>query len=235
MIPIIDLVESDVFMVLRSFLLSCVPNIEVVRGQDNRVPEPLIDNFITMTPILRERIHNNIDDYIDAVFTGSIADTTLTITDTIYGSLFAGVAIYGVDVLPNTTITAILGNGQYTVSRSQTVTSQTIAAGTKTLFNPVKMTIQCDVHGVRSCDNAHVITTAFRDVYGTDKFSESGKNIFPLFSTDPKQMPFTNSEKQVEERWVVDLTVQANPVVTVSQQFFDQLILLTKNVQRQTV
>ena len=232
MIPTIDLFESDAFTVLRSFLLACVPNIEVVRGQDNRVPEPLGTDFITMTPILSERIHNNIRDYVDAVFVGSITDTTLTITDAIYGSLFVGVTIYGVDVLPNTTITAVLGGGQYTVSQSQTVASQTIAGGIKTMLNPVKMTIQCDIHGVHSCDNAHIITTAFRDVYANDEFEKQAKNVFPLFSTNPKQIPFNNSEQQVEERWVVDLTIQVNPIVTVSQQFFDNLTILVINAQK---
>jgi hypothetical protein len=232
MIPSIDLLESDVFAVLRAFLLSCVVNAEVVRGQDNRVPEPLVNDFIVMTPILRERIHNNLHDYVDSLFFGSITDTTLTITETLLGSLFVGVNIYGVDVLPDTIITAVLGGGQYTVSRSQTVSSRTIAGGVKTMLNPVKMTIQCDVHGVRSCDNAHIITTAFRDVYACDKFAESNKHVYPLFSSDPKQMPFNNSEQQVEERWVVDLTVQVNPIVTISQQFFDDLTITAINAQK---
>ncbi len=232
MIPTIDLIESDVFTVLRAFLLSCVVDAEVVRGQDNRVSEPLGSNFITMTPIMRERIHNNLHDYVDNVFIGSITDTTLTITNTIYGSLFVGCTIFGVDVLPNTTITASLGGNQYTVSQSQTVPSQTIAGGVKTMLNPVKMTIQCDIHGSFSCDNAHIITTAFRDVYACDKFAESNKNVFPLFSSEPKQIPFNNSEQQVEERWVVDLTVQVNPIITISQQFFNNLTITATNAQK---
>jgi len=196
MTPQLDLFETDAFTVLRSFLLSCVPNIEVVRGQDNRVPEPLGTDFITMIPVLRERIHNNIHDYVDSLFVGSITGTTLTITETLLGSLFVGVNIYGVDVLPDTIITAVLGGGQYTVSRSQTVSSRTIAGGVKTMLNPVKMTIQCDIHGVHSCDNAHIVTTAFRDSYASEQFALSNKHVYPLFSSEPKQMPFNNSEQQ---------------------------------------
>jgi len=232
MTPQLDLFEIDAFTVLRSFLLSCVPGIEVVRGQDNRVPEPLGSDFITMIPVLRERIHNNIHDYVDSLFVGSITGTTLTITETLLGSLFVGVNIYGVDVLPDTTITAILGNNQYTVSQAQTVTSRTIAGGIKNMFNPVKMTIQCDVHGARSCDNAHVITTAFRDAYASEQFAKSNKNVFPLFSTDPKQMAFNNDQQQVENRWIVDLTIQVNPVVTISQQFLDALTITALNAQK---
>ena len=232
MIPTIDLIESDAFTVLRSFLLSCVPSIEVVKGQDNRVPEPLDSDFITMIPVLRERIHNNIHDYVDSVFVGSITGTTLTITETLFGSLFVGVNIYGVDVLPDTIITASLGGGVYTVSKSQTITSRTIAGGVKTMLNPVKMTIQCDIHGAHSCDNAHIVTTAFRDVYASEQFAKSNKNVFPLFSTDPKQLTFNNDQQQVENRWVVDFTIQVNPVVTISQQFFDDLTITAINAQK---
>jgi len=232
MTPQLDLFETDAFTVLRSFLLSCLPTIEVVRGQDNRVPGPLGTDFITMIPVLRERIHNNLHDYVDSLFIGSITGTTLTVTSTIFGGLFIGCQIYGVDVLPDTIITASLGSGLYTVSQSQTVTSRTIAGGVKTMLNPVKMTIQCDIHGAHSADNAHIITTAFRDVYASDKFAESNKHVYPLFSTDPKQIPFNNSEQQVENRWVVDLTIQVNPIVTVSQQFFDSLTILAIDAQK---
>jgi hypothetical protein len=232
MTPQLDLFETDAFAVLRSFLLSCVSNIEVVRGQDNRVPEPLGSDFITMIPVLRERIHNNIDDYVDSLFIGSITDTTLTITSTIFGSLFVGCQIFGVDVLPDTIITANLGGGLYTVSQAQNVASQKIAGGVKTMFNPVKMTIQCDIHGVRSCDNAHIVTTAFRDMYAVEQFATSNKNVFPLFSTDPKQMVFTNDQQQAENRWEVDFTIQVNPVVTISQQFFDTLTILAIDAQK---
>jgi hypothetical protein len=231
MTPQLDLFETDAFAVLRSFLRSCVPNIEVVRGQDNRVPEPLGTDFITMIPVLRERIHNNIHDYVDSLFIGSITGTTLTVTQTLSGSLFIGCNIYGVDVLPDTIITASLGGGRYTVSQSQTITSRKIAGGVKTMFNPVKMTIQCDIHGSNSCDNAHIVTTAFRDAYASEQFATSNKNVFPLFTTDPKQMAFTNDQQQTENRWMVDFTIQVNPVITVSQRFFDSLVIIATNAQ----
>ena len=211
--------------------MSCVPNIEVVRGQDNRVPEPIVGDFITMIPVMRERIHNNIDDYVDSLFVGSITGTTLTVTQTIFSSLFVGCQIYGVDVLPNTIVTEILGGNQYAVSQSQTVPSQKIAGGVKTMFNPVKMTIQCDIHGTNSCDNAHIVTTAFRDSYASEQFVKSNKNVFPLFSTDPKQLAFNNEQQQTENRWMVDFTIQVNPVITISQQFFDTLTIAAINAQ----
>jgi hypothetical protein len=68
-------------------------------------------------------------------------------------------------------------------------------------------------------------------MYAVEQFAKSNKNVFPLFSTDPKQMAFTNDQQQTENRWEVDFTIQVNPVVTVSQQFFDTLTILAINAQ----
>jgi hypothetical protein len=69
----------------------------------------------------------------DAVVTGSIAGTTLTVTAVASGTLGVGQAITGASVLPGTTITALLtgtgGAGTYTVSAPQTVASTSITAG----------------------------------------------------------------------------------------------------------
>lgn len=45
---------------LRTFLLGALPApVEVVRGQDNRVPEPTTDTFVVMTPSRRARLATN--------------------------------------------------------------------------------------------------------------------------------------------------------------------------------
>ena len=67
-----------------------------------------------------------------AVVTGSIAATTLTVTAVTSGSLYVGQTISGSGVTAATTITAFVsgtgGAGTYTVSASQTVSSTTITA-----------------------------------------------------------------------------------------------------------
>lgn len=56
----ISITEDDVLTTLRSFLMSILdPAVEVIRGQDNRVPEPSAVDFIVMTPTHRERIATN--------------------------------------------------------------------------------------------------------------------------------------------------------------------------------
>ena len=68
----------------------------------------------------------------DAGFTGSISGTTLTVTNVNYGTLVVGQTLSGTGVTGGTTITAygtgVGGNGTYTVSSSQTVSSTTITA-----------------------------------------------------------------------------------------------------------
>jgi len=69
-----------------------------------------------------------------AVFRGSTSGTTLTVTSVSSGTLAVGQSLYGVDVLPETVITALGsgsgGTGTYTINRSQTVTSRSLNSAT---------------------------------------------------------------------------------------------------------
>jgi hypothetical protein len=69
----------------------------------------------------------------DAVVTGSVATTVLTVTAVTSGTLAIGQIITGTNVLPGTRITALGtgtgGTGTYTLSQSQTVASTTITGG----------------------------------------------------------------------------------------------------------
>lgn len=133
------------------------------------------------------------------------------------------------DVLPGTVVTefdtGIGGVGTYIVSQSQTVSDQTISAGIQTLLQPTKVTMQLDVHGPNSADNAQVITTLFRDAYAIEQFKTSGFDVSPLYASDPKQVPFINGEQQYEERWTIDAIMQANPVMQVPQQFASSAVV----------
>ena len=234
----LSITESNITTSLRSYLLSVLPSgVEVVDGQDNRVPEPEGDDFVTMTPILRERIETNVDNYADAAFTGSIAGNTMTITNVLLGVLSVGATLFGTGVTTGTTVTALGtgtgGDGTYTVSPAQTLPSTTIAAGVQTLMQPVKVTIQLDVHGPNSADNSQIITTTWRDDYAVEQLAllKSGFDLAPLFHSEPKQIPFLNGEQQIEERWVIDLVLQANPIVTIPQQFASSLDVVLVDVE----
>lgn len=230
----LSLTEEQTFSALRSFLLACLPaGIEVIQAQTNRVPEPAGSEFVLMTKSMRERISTNKDSYVDAVFTGSIAivsptSTVLTITNVGFGALATGRTLLGENIAANTVILAQLtgtpgGIGTYSVSIPQTVTSQKIAAGVMNSLQPVKFTAQLDIHGEFSADNAHIISTLFRDEYGVELFKASGFDVTPLYAGEARQLPFNNSEQQVETRWTMDVVMQCNPIVTVPQYFADQL------------
>lgn len=224
----LSLTEDQIFTALRSFLIAVLtPGIEVIQAQTNRVPEPSGTEFVIMTKSMRERIETNKDTYVDALFTGSITGTLLNISAVSYGQLSIGSTLLGTNILPNTTVTAFGsgsgGIGTYTVNPTQTITSQKIAAGVLNSLQPVKMTIQLDIHGDFSGDNAHIISTLFRDDYGVQLFKDAGFDVTPLYCSEAKQLPFLNGEQQIETRWTIDVVMQCNPIVTVPQYFADQL------------
>lgn len=94
-------------------------------------------------------------------------------------------------------------------------------SSTSSITQSVEHVIQMDVHGPASGDNAVVIATLLRDQYGVDQFAAVDENVIPLYSEDPRQLPFINAESQYEDRWVIEAYIQANQTITITQQFAD--------------
>jgi hypothetical protein len=234
---------DNVLTSIRSFLVAALPSdVSVVAGQPNRIPEVASPRFVVMSPPRFERIETNTDTYADAKFTGSISGTTLTITavDPKFpnGQISIGSTIFGAGVAAGTTVTAILtGTGQigtYAVNNSQTVASETISAGAKSITMPAKATVQLDFHSAddTSGDLANVISTLMRDSFAVDQFANQSPNYgtVPLYADDARQLPFFNDQQQVEWRWVVEALIQCNVVVSVPQQFADLVGLVATSV-----
>jgi len=220
----LDILDTNIFTALRSFLLSVLPaDTSVIKGQGNRVSEPEGADFVVMTPMFKDRLAFNIDNLVEALFTGSITGTVLTISAVSAGALVVGSSIYGPHIAANTFITALGtgtgGVGTYTVNNSQTAASESIQAGTNTAQQFTKVTIQLDVHGPNSADNAQIITTLFWDNYAVLLFAQSGFDMAPLYTSDPRQIPFINGEQQYEDRYIIEVVLEANPIVTTPQQF----------------
>jgi len=227
-----SITEKQVIAALRTYLLSVVPvNTEVIRGLDNRVSEPVGNNFITMTPILRERLEWNTDTYTD---TQTLSFTTLTaptpgtaisnVANTAHGTVLS---VSGLNVLVS------ISAGYYfavsdVITGVGTVTS--VAYGSKLMLQPTKMTIQLDVHGAASGDNAQMISTTWRDQYAVDSLAASGSDVAPLYAGEPRQMSYLNGEQQIEERWVVDIVLQANIVVAVPVQLGTKATIVSNNM-----
>lgn len=84
-----------------------------------------------------------------------------------------------------------------------------------------EVTMQLDVHGPNSADNAQVIATVWRSDYGCNAIDPE---IFqPLYASDGHQAPFINAEKQYEFRWVMSLLMQANVAVSTPMEFADTI------------
>lgn len=235
--------ESQIFAatraVLQAFgLVSSSPGAQVpiIRGQTNRVPEPSLTDFVVMWPIRRDRLATDIDTYLDTVIVGSIAANVLNVTQVVRGAPATGQTIFSLGAGAIGTITAQSGGtpngvGTYKSTPTANIGSQSLYLGTVSLWQPVDCVIQLDVHGPASADNAHIISTLIRDYVGVAAYAAQMPGLVPLYADDPKQIPFVNAEKQWEERWVVDLHLQADPVVTVAQQFAAQLRVTTVSVE----
>ena len=231
MIVTIAPTETDIFTATRSVLLTmglapavASQNVDIIRGQVNRVPEPLSGDFVVIWPLMRERLAMNIDDYLDGQFAGSITANTLTVTALDTGAPAYGQLLYGDGIAAGCTILTQLsgpagGVGTYQVSPTPDAAAQTIYCGTKSVLQKTEITLQADIHGPASADNAHRIQSLFRDQFGVDAFQAANPMIAPLYTSSPRQIPFFNAEQQTEERWTMDLCMQAEVTLIVTQQF----------------
>jgi hypothetical protein len=240
---------DNIAAALRSFVVSVLPTVgpdgkslDVIIAEQNRIPSPAGSSYVVMTPLRQERLETNTDSYSDAVFTGSISGTTMTITavDSRFpaATLAGGAVIFGPNIAAGTTVTAILsGSGQvgtYSVSPGQSVASETISAGTKQIQVSLRVAFQIDYHSADTSagDNATIVATLLRDEFATNQFANQSPAyaVVPLYAEDPHQMPFTNDQQQVEYRWVSEALLQANITVSVPQQYADTGSLTVQSV-----
>lgn len=243
----ISLTEAQGFTALRAFLLAiCSPqNLEVVRavgntapGSNVRVPEPIAGDFVVMSSLRTERLETNETTFSDNVSVGSIAGTTLTVTELARGVLAPGQLLIDYDypsgnIAINTTILSQLtstepggvpgGTGTYEVSVSQTLAGETLYSGTRSDLVGTEWVVQLDVHGPNSMNNANVIDALFRSEFGVDFFASTGFWIAPLHVDTAGQMPMENAEKEVEYRWVLEAHLEIVPIVTTPQQFAQEV------------
>jgi hypothetical protein len=201
--------------------------VECVQAQDNRVPEPSVPDFVTMTPIMQTRLETNVDTYEDVSFTAAISGSTMSVSAMAFGEIAVGQLVFGIGVTALTKVislgTGIGGVGTYTVTPSQTVPSRKMASGGEIFLMPTRITVQLDVHGPNSAENAQTISTLFRDDFAVQAFASSGFDVSPLYVGDPRQLPFENETQQVENRWVIDAVMQANQTIRAPRQFADEL------------
>lgn len=237
----ISFTEAQGFSVLGKFLgtVAAPYPISMVRqvgntapGVNNRVPEPSDGDFIVMSSLSMPRLSTNLTTFADNAFTGSITGNALTVTaiqrGTVpIGSLFIDTS-YPSAVAAGTIITSQIsgtpnGIGVYSVSVSQNLTSRALYAGIRFDMAPAQWEVQLDIHGPNSMQNARTIDTLIRSDYAVDFFAAQGLPIVPLYCGDPRQAAWENSEQQMEFRWVMEVCLEIDVIITVPQQFADQV------------
>lgn len=232
--------QNDAQVALKAFLNAILPDdVEVIIALDNRVPEPSETRFVVMWPIRFMRLRTNIDSLADVKFTGSIAATVLTVSAVAFGTILDGALLFGTGITAGTTIVDQLTGspgaaGTYTVSVSQTLTSRTLASGAKTLEQGAQITVQCDFHAAdnTAADLAQTVSTVLRDESGVDLFRTLAPlaGVVPLYADDPRQAPFINEAQQFEWRWVLEVNLQVNQIVSLPAQFTDAVEIDAINV-----
>lgn len=157
----ISIGDDDLMQVLGSFIQHVLNGVQVIRGQDNRVPEPLSDHFVKMTPRARRFLSTTTHEEDDP-------------------------------------------NARIFVARS------------------TACDVLLDFYGADSANDAQAFSTLFRDAYGC--MWMLGTSVQPLYCNDGRQMPLVNGEKQYQDRWMVEATLQITPSITIPAQFADTAV-----------
>lgn len=87
-----------------------------------------------------------------------------------------------------------------------------------------RIDIQVDFYGDSAGDYCRSVETAFRTMWGFDMFPAG---IKPLYTSDGIQSPLISGEQQYVSRWTLTVSMQYNPIVSVPQQFADELTATT--------
>lgn len=95
----------------------------------------------------------------------------------------------------------------------------------KRMLQKVQINIQLDIHGPHGADNTQVITTVAQDSWSAEYFKTQNVEASILYASEPRQAAWTTGENQFENRWTFDMSIQANVVVGVPQEFADKLVL----------
>lgn len=90
----------------------------------------------------------------------------------------------------------------------------------KSIKTSMSYLVQIDCYGPISSDWAAILCATWRDDYCVDKLAPT---CAPLYADNPIQIPIIDGEANYEERWLLKAVLQYNPVVTVPQEFADEI------------
>lgn len=102
--------------------------------------------------------------------------------------------------------------------------------GNETHSRSMRWDVQLDCYGPSAADMAALIATTFKTDYATRQFALAAIELQPLYANDPRQMTIIDSEQQYEPRWIIELALQYNPVVTLPQDYAMSLSVIPAEV-----
>lgn len=102
--------------------------------------------------------------------------------------------------------------------------------GNETHTRSTQWNVQLDCYGPDAADMAALVATTFKTDYAAQALAAAAIEIQPLYANDPRQMTIINAEQQYEPRWIVELALQYNPVVTLPQDFAMALTVIPAEV-----
>lgn len=83
-----------------------------------------------------------------------------------------------------------------------------------TLVQSLLLGVQITLFGPGAGDGVVQLNTAWRDPDAVAFFRTALPQAAPLYSSDPRQHAFTTAEKQYEDTWSLDLTLNVNASIT---------------------
>jgi hypothetical protein len=92
-----------------------------------------------------------------------------------------------------------------------------------TIMQPYELVLQVDVHGPNSGNTATILQALSRSMSFYDTMASLSADVTLLCIDDPRQSPFENAEQQTEWRWTIDMHLQVNATVTLTQEFFGEV------------
>ncbi|WP_182356665.1 phage neck terminator protein [Komagataeibacter europaeus] len=93
----------------------------------------------------------------------------------------------------------------------------------RTVTEQVRITMQISLFGPASSNQMQLVTALWRDMNAADYFRSQSVPIAPLTTSTTRQLGFITGEKQYEDCWAVDLSMQVNLTVTTPQQFANSI------------
>lgn len=102
--------------------------------------------------------------------------------------------------------------------------------GNETHSRSTQWNVQIDCYGPNAANLAALIATTFKTDYAAAQLALTAIELQPLYANDPHQMTIVNAEGQYEPRWIVEIALQYNPVVTLPQDFAIGLTVIPAEV-----